>query len=216
MTCRSSGSSETAASRTLYSAYEPVFYIPLSQNYVSMRTLQLRSAGPADAIGPAVTALVRELAATAPVLSTRTMADTVENGIGGLFLFHVGAELTGALGLLALALAIIGMYGVMAYAVTQRTQEIGVRMALGARRATILWMISRQGLAIVGVGLALGVGLAASVGGLVAEFLVGVGPTDPLTYVAVSALLTLTALAACYVPARRAARVDPMIALRAE
>jgi putative ABC transport system permease protein len=91
-----------------------------------------------------------------------------------------------------------------------------VRVALGAQRTTILWMISRQGLAIIGIGVLFGLVVAAGVARLVGDFLVGVGPTDPLTYLSVSVLLSSVALAACYVPARRATRVDPMVALRYE
>ena len=141
------------------------------------------------------------------------MADVVRND---LFLFNLGARLTAALGLLGLTLAVVGIYGVMTYAIGQRTQEIGVRMALGAQRGTILWMVSRQGLAIVGAGLAIGLLFALAVGGLVGEFLVGIGPTDPVTYVTVSVLLSIIALAACYVPARRATHVEPTVALRYE
>jgi len=144
------------------------------------------------------------------------MTEVVSNGANGLLLFNLGAELTAALGLLGLTLAVVGIYGVMAYAVGERTQEIGVRVALGAQRKNILWMISRQGLAIVGAGLALGPLIAVRVGRVVGEFLVGVGPTDPLTYISVSLLLSFVALAACYIPARRATRVDPLVALRYE
>ncbi|HXA04422.1 MAG TPA: ABC transporter permease [Bryobacteraceae bacterium] len=199
-----------------YSPYSPAFYIPMSQSYTSTQTLQIRTAGPPQAIAPEVWAAVRGIAPTAPVLSVRTMTEVVSNGANGLLLFNLGAELTAALGLLGLTLAVVGIYGVMAYAVGQRTQEIGVRVALGAQRKNILWMISRQGLAIVGVGLALGLLVAVGVGRLVGEFLVGVGPTDPLTYISVSLLLSFVALAACYIPARRATRVDPLVALRYE
>jgi putative ABC transport system permease protein len=105
---------------------------------------------------------------------------------------------------------------VMAYAVGQRSQEIGVRIALGAQSKNILWMISRQGLVIIGIGVGLGLLVAVGVGRVVGDFLVGIAPTDPLTYLAVSVLLSLVALGACYIPARRAIRVDPMIALRYE
>jgi ABC-type antimicrobial peptide transport system permease subunit len=144
------------------------------------------------------------------------MIDAVNHGAGGLMLFNLGAQLTAALGLLGLILAVVGIYGVMAYAVGQRTQEIGVRVALGAQRKSILWLVSRQGLLIVGIGLLLGLFVSAGVGRLVGGFLVGVGPTDPLTYMIVSLLLALVVLAACYIPARRAVRVDPMTALRHE
>jgi predicted permease len=199
-----------------YSPYSPAFYVPISQSYTSVQTLQIRTAGPPQAIAPEVLAAVRGIAPTAPVLSVRSMTEVVSNGANGLLLFNLGAELTAALGLLGLTLAVVGIYGVMAYAVGQRTQEIGVRVALGAQRKNILWMISRQGLAIVGVGLALGLLIAVGVGRLVDEFLVGVGPTDPLTYISVSLLLSFVALAACYIPARRATRVDPLVALRYE
>ena len=197
----------------VYSPFGPAFYVPLSQAYTSAQTLQVRTAGLPQSIAPEVLRVVRELAPTTPVLSVRTMADVIRND---LFLFNLGARLTAALGLLGLTLAVVGIYGVMTYAIGQRTQEIGVRMALGAQRGTILWMVSRQGLAIVGAGLAIGLLFALGVGRLVGEFLVGIGPTDLVTYVTVSVLLSIIALAACYVPARRAMHVEPTVALRYE
>jgi putative ABC transport system permease protein len=199
-----------------YSPYSPAFYVPVSQNYASAQTLQVRAAGPPQAIGPEVLTIVRELAPTAPILSVRTMTDAVRTGAGGLLLFDLGAKLTAALGLLGLLLAVVGIYGVMAYSIGQRTQEIGVRVALGAQRRTILWMVSRHALVIVGSGLVIGLLIAVGVGRLVGEFLVGVGPTDPLTYVTVSALLSLVVLAACYVPSHKAMHVEPSVALRYE
>jgi predicted permease len=199
-----------------YSPYSPAVYVPISQSYTSVQTLQIRTMGEPQVIAPDVLDLVKTMAPTAPVLSVRTMADAVTYGDGGFFIFNVGAELTAGLGLLGLTVAVIGMYGVTAYAVGQRTQEIGVRLALGAQRTAILWMIARQGLATIGLGLVLGLLIAVGVGRLVRDFLVGIGPADPLTYLSVSALLTFIALAACYVPARHAMRVDPTTALRHE
>jgi predicted permease len=199
-----------------YSPYGPLFYVPITQNYTPAQTLQIRTQDAPQAVTPEVLAVVRGIAPTVPVLSVRTMTNAVRNGANGLLLFNLGAELTAALGLLGLTLAVVGIYGVMAHAVGQRTQEIGVRIALGAQSKNILWMISRQGLVILGIGLGLGLLAAVGVGQLVGDFLVGIGPTDPFTYLSVSVLLSLVALGACYVPARRAMRVDPMVALRYE
>jgi putative ABC transport system permease protein len=118
--------------------------------------------------------------------------------------------------LLGLVLAIVGVYGVMSYSVSQRTQEIGLRIALGAQKSDILGMIGRQGAVIVASGLTVGLLTALAVGRLVSDFLVGVTPSDPITYVGVSILLATVAVVATYLPTRRATKVDPMVALRYE
>jgi putative ABC transport system permease protein len=198
-----------------YSSYGPAFYLPISQNYASAQTLQIRTNGlPKDAV-PEVLAIIQQLAPAMPVLSVRTMTEAI-NGMNGLFVFNLGAELTGTLGLLGLTLGVIGIYGVMAYAVGRRTHEIGVRIALGAKRSDVLWMICRQGLVIIAAGIVIGCVAAMGIGRLLGDFLVGVGPTDLLTYSSLSLLLTFVALAACFIPARRAANVDPIVALRYE
>jgi putative ABC transport system permease protein len=117
---------------------------------------------------------------------------------------------------LALVLAALGLYGTLAYAVAQRTREIGIRLALGAQRGTVFRLILREGLALVGIGLGAGLGLALGFGWLLANFLYGVGAHDPLTLSMVTFVLTAAAVLACLLPARRAMRVDPMITLRAE
>lgn len=198
-----------------YSSYGPAFYLPISQNYASAQTLQIRTNGlPKDAV-PEVLAIIQQLAPAMPVLSVRTMTEAI-NGMNGLFVFNLGAELTGTLGLLGLTLGVIGIYGVMAYAVGRRTHEIGVRIALGAKRSDVLWMICRQGLVIIAAGIVIGCVAAMGIGRLLGDFLVGVGPTDLLTYSSLSLLLTFVAFAACFIPARRAANVDPIVALRYE
>ena len=122
--------------------------------------------------------------------------------------------LAGLLGFLATGLASIGLYGVMAYAVTERTKEIGIRMALGARRSSVLRMILFEGFALIITGVLVGLVLSVLGTRLMGSLLYGVSPTDPLTFFSVAVLLTMVALLACYVPARKATKVDPMVALR--
>jgi ABC-type antimicrobial peptide transport system permease subunit len=116
----------------------------------------------------------------------------------------------------ALLLAALGIYGVISYIVTERTHDIGIRLALGAQRENILLMVLRQGLSLAIAGTAVGLVGALIVSHLMADILYGIAPTDPLTFVAVSLMLTAVALAACYIPARRAMRLDPLVALRYE
>jgi len=116
----------------------------------------------------------------------------------------------------ALLIGVVGIYGVIAYAAAQRTREIGVRMALGARSGDVLKMFLRHGLGLTAAGIALGIGVAAAITRVMSSFLFGVGATDPTTYAVVSVALAAVALLATYLPARRAARVDPIVALRAD
>jgi putative ABC transport system permease protein len=128
----------------------------------------------------------------------------------------MGATLVGVFGLLALLLAAVGLYGVISYAVSQRTREIGVRMALGARANDVMRMVVKEAMTLVAIGMAIGWGLAAALSRLVASFLFSVGAMDALTFAAIPILLAVVALLASYLPARRAMKVDPMVALRCD
>jgi ABC-type antimicrobial peptide transport system permease subunit len=126
----------------------------------------------------------------------------------------MGALLLGAFGLLALVLASMGVYGVMAYSVSQRTRELGIRMALGAQASEVVQLVLRQGMAIAAVGLTIGLLAALAATRLLGALLYGVNPSDPIVFAGVTILLAGAAFAACYLPARRAVRIDPVIALR--
>ena len=129
---------------------------------------------------------------------------------------RLAAGLASVFGLLALLLATMGLYSVMSYVVSQRTREIGIRMALGAQVSDVLKLALSQGLKLILIGVALGTGASLVASRLVKSLLLGVSATDPLTFFAIAALLTLVALLACWIPARRATKVDPMVALRTE
>jgi predicted permease len=193
----------------------PYFYLPLEQNYVSLHTIQVRTAVPPETVALTVEAQIRELAPNMPVTDVQTMKQSLQS-LNGFFVIRFGAQLTAALGLLGLALALVGLYSVVSYAATQRTHEIGIRMALGASRGDILKMILRQGVGVLSIGLAIGLLLALVGTRAIANLFVGVKPNDPLTFVAVGILLAVIALLACWIPARRATRVDPLVALRYE
>jgi putative ABC transport system permease protein len=142
---------------------------------------------------------------------------TFEQHIGlSLFLQRMAATLLSIFGLLALSLAALGLYGVMAYSVSQRTRELGIRISVGAKQQDVLRLILGQTLILAVIGIAGGLVTAVAVTRFVADLLYGIGPADPATFTLVAVLLVLVSLAAGYVPARRATRIDPMIALRSE
>jgi predicted permease len=192
------------------------FFLPFLQQYAgnSLETLQVRTLGTPDAMTPEIERVVGALAPDLPVFDVNTMSQAL-NTLNGLLFYQIGAVLAALLGILGLVLAVVGVYGVISYASNQKTHEIGVRMALGAQRMDILKMIFSQGLFIIAVGLTLGIAMALGAARLFGSFL-AVSPMDPVTYLGVSTILVNVALAACYIPARRAMRVDPMVALRYE
>jgi putative ABC transport system permease protein len=192
---------------------QPYVYFPIFQNYSGDATLVARSAADPIALLTSLRREVNALDATLPVFEVKTM----EEHLGfSLFPMRVAAAMSGSFGLLALLLAAIGIYGVMAYAVSQRTREIGIRIALGARKSDVLRLVARQGLTLVAIGLLIGLIAALLLTRLMESLLYDVSATDPLTFIVIASLLAFVALLAALVPARRATRVDPMIALRCE
>lgn len=191
------------------------FFIPLTQDYKSKQTLQLRTTGEPNAFAGPVVEIIHQMDATIPVYDVTTMT-TVLNGVNGWFLFRLGAGLATLLGGLGLVLAVVGVYGVISYSAAQRTQEIGIRMALGAQRNQIVRGIIKQGLVILAMGIALGGLAAAGIGQVAGSFLVGVSGRDPLTYICASLMMAAIALTATLIPALRATKVNPMIALRCD
>jgi putative ABC transport system permease protein len=194
---------------------QPYFYLPLAQNYAPERTLQIRSSLPPESLLPEVQRQILALDANAPIEQIQTMKEALDGALG-YFLFRLGASLAAAMGLLGLLLAIVGVYGVVSYAATQRTQELGVRMALGASPRQVLSLLLKQGAQLVAAGVLFGLAGAWALTRAMSHMLVGVSPSDPLTYLSVVALLSSVTLLACWIPARRAMRVDPMVALRYE
>jgi predicted permease len=201
--------------QNLYFPEGPYFYMTLAQKPMFPVTLQVRSSGDPESMARGVVALIKSLEPAMPLADVQTMADALDT-LNGLLLFRWGAGLAGAIGILGLILAVIGVYGVVSYLTAQRTHEIGIRLALGALPREILRMVLRQGLFIIALGAVVGLFAAFAIARLVGDFLVGVTATDPLTYAGVAVILVLVALTASYIPARRAAKVDPMVALRYE
>ena len=191
----------------------PMIYRPLQQDYSPGVALLVRTKGDSEPVLGAVRDQVQTLDRNMPLRGTGTVQQNIE---AGLWAPRMGAALLSIFGGLALLLAMIGVYGVMSYSVTQRAQELGIRMALGAQASDVLLLVLRQGIALAAGGTALGVLLALLLGQVVSTLLFGISGRDPLTLAGVSLILTTIALLACYIPARRAARVDPLVALRYE
>ena len=194
----------------------PMFYIPFAQHQAgnSLQFVQLRAAGNPETMIPEIERAIESLAPQLPLFDVQSMNQALDT-LNGMLFYKIGAALAAVLGGLGLILAIVGVYGVVSYAASQKTHEIGVRMALGAQPLDILSLIFREGFLIVAAGLVVGIAGALAVGRVVASFLT-VSARDPVTYVVVTGVLTAVALAACLIPARRAMRVDPMVALRYE
>jgi ABC-type antimicrobial peptide transport system permease subunit len=195
----------------LHEAREAFFYVPIYQDYARGPIFHLRVAGDPLAYTAALEKMVHELNADMPVLDESTLGTRVQVASTGS---RIAGTFVGAFGVLALVLAAIGIYGVIAYTTRERTHEIGIRLALGAQRRDVLRMVLRQGLQLAITGVALGLALSLVLTRFLQKMLFGVTPTDVVTFAVVAAMLSIVALAACWIPAWRAMRVDPMVALR--
>jgi predicted permease len=191
-------------------ADEPTAYVPLKNGQL---TFALRTAAVPSSLIPAVRRVVNDVDENLPVIAVRTQSQTIDRL---LFNERLVARLSSLFGALGLLLACIGLYGLLSYEVARRTREIGIRAALGAQRRDVLRMVVKQGLALVVFGAVAGVIASIAVTRFLQSLLFGVRATDPWTFAAVCALLVFVGMLACYIPARRATRVDPMVALRYE
>jgi putative ABC transport system permease protein len=199
----------------LDSAVWPETYAPFPQDPQSDMSVAVRTASDPAGLIPDARRVIRQLDRDTPVFDAMSMSDVIAAS-PALVLRRMPSLLMTLVAAAALLLAAVGISGVMASMVGQRTQEIGIRMALGAEHRNVLWMVLRQSLKLVLIGIAAGLPASFALTRLAAKWLFGVTPLDAMTYVSVAVTLIAVALVACYVPARRAARVDPVLALRHE
>ena len=199
--------------RNYRASIHPCYYVPSSQDYEAAMSLEVRVAGDPMRLVAPVLRQIHDLDEELEPGDIWTLKSFRDAGLGQE---RSSAALLSGFGVLAVALAGIGLYGVLAFAVARRTHEIGVRMALGASRGTVLKLVTRQGMALTLAGVAVGLIAAAGLTRLIASSLYGVQSTDPITFAGAAVFVALVALGASYIPARRAAKVDPMVALRYE
>ncbi|HEV7796546.1 MAG TPA: FtsX-like permease family protein [Pyrinomonadaceae bacterium] len=207
------GIARDVKSAGLNAASEPAYYVPAAQAPLQDMTVLVRTAGDPTTLVPALRSAVWAIDPKQPISNVSTLEMIVAESMAQPRLNMV---LMGLFGMLALVLAAVGIYGLLSFAVTQRTQEIGIRMALGAQVTDVLRLILKQGMTLALVGVGLGLCGAFALTRLLRGLLFGVTPTDAMTFITVSGVLLAVALLACYVPARRAAKVDPLVALRYE
>jgi predicted permease len=188
-------------------------YMPHNQRPQGAMYLVIRTSGNPTDVAGAVKSAIQTFDKDQPVYNIKTMEEYLAGSVAKR---RFTMLLFGIFGAVALILAAVGLYGVMSYSVTQRTHEIGIRMALGAKQSDVLRLVVGQGMLLALAGVGIGIGAAFALTRLMSSLLFGVGATDPLTFILISFILTGVALGACFVPARRATRVDPMIALRYE
>ncbi len=199
--------------RALSRDAQSIVYRPVPTDPWRNATLVVRTSGPPMALAETIRKAIKEIDAEQPVANIRPLTDVVTGSISDR---RLTATLLAVFAAAALVLAAIGLYGVIAYAVGQRTREFGIRVALGATKGDVLGLVLRRGLLLTGIGIVAGVAGSLALTGLLSRYLFNVKPTDPVTFIEVSLLLLAVALLASWLPARRAAKVDPMVALRCE
>jgi predicted permease len=209
------GVTHTGKYRFLFEDPQPYFYVPTAQEYTGLRVLQIRTSMPPETLAPAIERAIRALEPDLPLYDVQSMRQALGSGLG-LFPVRVAASFAASLGLLAFVLAIVGLYGVISYLTSQRTHEIGVRMAIGATQKDIVRLVLQDGSRLVLSGLAAGLLVTLACSRIVGSFLFGISARDPLTLMSVTPILGCVALIACAIPAWRAAGVNPAVALRSE
>jgi ABC-type antimicrobial peptide transport system permease subunit len=205
-----------AKSRSLRDGPAREVYVPFpvtESSFSGQTTFVVRASGDAANLIERIRQEARDLDPNVPLYNMKTMTEQIEQSLSQENLI---ATLAGFFGLLALLLACVGLYGVMAYTVVRRTTEIGVRMALGAQQGDVVWMVMRETLALVSLGVVIGLPAALLATRLITSMLFGLTPTDPATILSATLLLTVVCAFAGYLPAKRASRVDPIVALRYE
>jgi putative ABC transport system permease protein len=200
-------------SGSLEAPTRPQIYAPQAPDYAGIMAVVVRTSGDPRTLIGSVRAKLKAIDSAVPIDKVRTMEQVVGDTVIGR---RFNMLLLGLFAALALVLTTIGLYGSISYWVTQRTREIGIRMALGANRSEVLWLVLKQGMTLAVFGVAAGLVAAFGLTRLLSKMLFGIAPNDPATFAAVLLLLTLVAALACMIPARRAASVEPMQALRSE
>jgi putative ABC transport system permease protein len=194
----------------------PYFYLPLSQDYRSPMTIVVRAAAEPGSLAAPLQRLLNEMDPDLPVFNVRTMESHIRGSVFGLMPLRMGAAMAGMQGLVGLLLAIMGLYAVVAYGVARRTREIGVRIALGARGADVVRLVVREGMWLSAIGCGLGLMLALGIGAGLSAVLYGLKPVEAPVFLVVAGVVLVVSALACYMPARRATRVDPILALRCD
>jgi len=211
--CAVIGVARNSRHHRLNEAPEPILYLPFAQHYRQDAVLLVRVSGNPQAFASSVQGAVHALNPDLPVFNVTTLKQSITIATAGE---RIAGTFVGSFGLLALVLAAVGIYGVVAYTTRQRTHEIGIRLALGAQRQTVFGMVLREGLQLTLIGLAIGLAVSLALTRFLRGVLFGVAENDLVTFACVGLVLAVVALVSCYIPAWRAARLRPMQALRTE